>query len=111
MKNLPFFTTEHGVAALTLKEIPYQGKAYIKILETQDPEKLLEECVDFCCVIGAEEIFASGHPALEGVQMRAITPSARKLDDDVATVRFRLDPEKVLLFSKVDEKRIPCELK
>lgn len=66
MKNFPFFTTEHGVAALTLKEIPYQGKAYIKMLETQDPEKLLEECVDFCCVIGAEEIFASGHPALEG---------------------------------------------
>ena len=33
MKNFPFFTTESGVAALTLREIPYQGKAYIKILE------------------------------------------------------------------------------
>ena len=33
------------------------------------------------------------------------------MDEDVETVRFRLDPEKVLLFSKVDEKRIPCELK
>ena len=65
MKNFPFFTTEHGVAALTLREIPYQGKAYIKILNTQEPELLLQECVDFCRAVGAEEIFASGHDMLE----------------------------------------------
>ena len=65
MKNFPFFTTEYGVAALTLREIPYQGKAYIKILDTQEAELLLKECVDFCRMVGAEEIFASGHPALE----------------------------------------------
>ena len=62
-------------------------------------------------IMGRDVSVVAGHPALEGVQMRAITPSARKLDDDVATVRFRLDPEKVLLFSKADEKRIPCVLK
>ena len=65
MKNFPFFTTEHGVAALTLREIPYQGKAYIKILGTQEPELLLQECVDFCRAVGADEIFASGHDMLE----------------------------------------------
>ena len=65
MKNFPFFTTEFGVAALTLREVPYQGKAYIKILDTQEPELLLRECVDFSKVVGAEEIFASGHPCLE----------------------------------------------
>ena len=65
MKNFPFFTTEHGVAALTLREIPYQGKAYIKILDTQEPELLLKECVDFCRAVGAEKIFASGHDMLE----------------------------------------------
>ena len=65
MKNFPFFTTEYGVAALTLKEIPYQGKAYIKILDTQEPELLLKECLDFCRAVGAEEIFASGNPYLE----------------------------------------------
>ena len=64
MKNFPFFTTEFGVAALTLREIPYQGKAYIKLLDTQEPELLLKECVDFCCAVGAEEIFASGDPYL-----------------------------------------------
>ena len=65
MKNFPFFTTAFGIAALTLREIPYQGKAYIKILDTQEPEKLLKECVDFCCAVGADEIFASGDPCLE----------------------------------------------
>ena len=62
-------------------------------------------------IMGRDVSVVAGHPALEGVQMRAITPSARKLDDEVETVRFRLDPEKVLLFNKTDEKRIACELK
>ena len=65
MKNLPFFMTEFGVATLTLREIPYQGKAYIKILDTREPELLLGECRDFCRAVGAEEIFASGHIYLE----------------------------------------------
>ena len=65
MKNFPFFTTEFGVASLTLREIPYQGAAYIKILDTQEPEMLLKECVDFCRAVGAEKVFASGHPFLE----------------------------------------------
>ena len=62
-------------------------------------------------IMGRDVSVVAGHPALDGVQMRAITPSARKLDDEAETVRFRLDPEKVLLFSKADEKRIPCVLK
>ena len=61
--------------------------------------------------MGRDVSVVAGHPALDGVQMRAITPSARKLDDEAETVRFHLDPEKVLLFSKADEKRIPCVLK
>ena len=65
MKDFPFFVTQYGVAALTLREIPYQGKAYIKILETQEPEALLTECADFCRMVGAEEIYASGDSELE----------------------------------------------
>lgn len=65
MKNFPFFTTEFGVAALTLRELPYQGKAYIKILDSLEPELLLKECASFCSMVGAEEIFASGYPFLE----------------------------------------------
>ena len=62
-------------------------------------------------IMGRDVSVVAGHPTLEGVQMRAMTSAARKLDDEAETVRFRVDPEKVLLFSKADEKRIPCVLK
>ncbi len=61
-------------------------------------------------IMGRDVSVVAGHPALDGVQMRAMTAAARKLDDEAETVRFRVDPEKVLLFSKADEKRIACEL-
>ena len=65
MKDFPFFTTENGIASVTLKEIPYTKTAYIKILDTLHPERLVEECVGFCKMAGAEEIFGSNHPILE----------------------------------------------
>ena len=65
MKDIPVFTTEFGVACLVLKEIPYQGAAYITLQASQEPEKLLEECVGFCRACGAERIYATGHPILE----------------------------------------------
>ncbi|MGN0792872.1 MAG: ABC transporter ATP-binding protein [Aristaeellaceae bacterium] len=61
-------------------------------------------------IMGRDVSVVAGHPALEGVQLRAIDPSARRLEDDAKTVRFRLDPEKALLFGKDDEMRIPCTL-
>lgn len=65
MKDFPVFATEYGVASLVLKEIPYQGTAYITLQDSLEPEKLLEECTGFCRACGAEEIFASGHGCLE----------------------------------------------
>ncbi len=65
MKDFPFFTTEYGVASLTLKEIPYTRTAYIKIQDTMQPEKLLDECVGFCKMAGAEKIYGANHPFLE----------------------------------------------
>lgn len=65
MKDIPVFPTEFGVASLVLKEIPYQGAAYITIQSSQDPEQLLEECVGFCRACGAERFYATGHPCLE----------------------------------------------
>ena len=60
MRDLPFFTTEHGVASLTLNQIPYTKAAYIRIQEGVAPEELLSECADFCKAVGAERIFATG---------------------------------------------------
>ena len=66
MKDIPYFDTQYGVAALVLKEIPYQQAAYITVLEAWEPEQLLEECRCFCVMCGAEHIYATGHPCLEG---------------------------------------------
>lgn len=66
MKDFPVFTTAYGVASLILKEVPYQGTAYIIIRDSLEPEKLLHECVEFCSVCGADRIYATGHEFLEG---------------------------------------------
>lgn len=66
MKDLPVFTTEHGVASLILKEIPYQQTAYIIVRNSLEPEALARECADFCRACGAERIYAAGDSALEG---------------------------------------------
>lgn len=65
MKDFPVFPTDHGVASLILKEIPYRQEAYIRIQSAQEPELLLEECVSFCTACGAEKIYATGHDILE----------------------------------------------
>ncbi len=62
---MPVFTTEHGVASLVLREIPYRKRAHIKLQATQEPEALLAECVSFCRACGAEWIDAAGDPYLE----------------------------------------------
>ena len=61
MKDIPLFTTEFGIASLTLNEIPYSRKAYFRIQDSAQPEQFVEECRDFCRAVGAEEIYATGH--------------------------------------------------
>lgn len=64
MRNIPLFTTENGVASLTLQEIPYTSKAYIRIQDALLAEKLLGECVAFCRAAGARQVYATGHSCL-----------------------------------------------
>ena len=64
MRDIPLFTTEYGAAGLVLREIPYQGAAYVHIHSSQDPLNLLKECVSFCRAVGAERIYAKGHDCL-----------------------------------------------
>ena len=71
MKDMPGFTTENGVAGLTLREIPYTGRAYIRIWSSCQCAALLAECVDFCRVVGAKHIYAAGDPALETYPLHA----------------------------------------
>ena len=79
MKDIPVFTTENGVASLTLREIPYSRKAYFRIQLASDAASLIKECVDFCRAVGAEEIYATGDASLkdypvhtEILEMRAL---------------------------------------
>ena len=72
MKDFPIFTTEYGVASLVLREIPYRGEAFITIQDSQEPDKLLEECVSFCRVCGAEKIYARGNEYLERFPLHCI---------------------------------------
>lgn len=65
MRDIPVFTTEHGLASLILKEIPYRGVAYVRIQDSLDPEGLIGECISFCRAVGAEKIYATGHKWLE----------------------------------------------
>ncbi len=60
MKNIPLFSTELGVASLILREIPYTGKAYVRLQDSQTPEAFLQECADFCRGAGAELVYATG---------------------------------------------------
>lgn len=65
MRDIPFFTTQNGVAGLTLKEIPYTSCGYITLLDASDAGELLNECKAFCIAAGADKIYATGHPILE----------------------------------------------
>ncbi len=65
MKDIPFFTTENGVASLGLREIGPQGCAYVTLRSTVSPDALLEECIGFCRAVGASWVFAKGHGILE----------------------------------------------
>ncbi len=96
MKDIPFFTTEHGAASLVLREIPYRQLAYIKLLSSQEPRELLEECVGFCRACGAERIFAAGEDLPEGYPLHtAVVQMTRP--------RAGLEPTDACLFPVTEE--------
>lgn len=64
MRDIPVFTTSNGAASLRLREVPYKGVAFITLQDTLNPAELLQECIDFCKVVGASRIYATGHDFL-----------------------------------------------
>ena len=79
MKNIPLFTTMHGVASIILEGIPFNKTAYIRIQTSSDPALLCSDCIDFCRAAGAETIYAMGH-----------SPS-RKTMPDFTIIRMKRD--------------------
>ncbi|MDD6050091.1 MAG: ABC transporter ATP-binding protein [Clostridiales bacterium] len=99
-------------AILSVKDVPDQDvwcaiRPEGFLLDENGPMRCEKRGVE---IMGRDVSVVAGHPALEGVQLRAITVAARHLDDDASSVRFRVDPEKVLIFRKDDETRIPCDM-
>lgn len=72
MKDIPMFTTEFGVASLSLSEIPYRKEAYIRIQSVFDEKvmELLSECIGFCRVVGAETVYAGDYEGLTAYPLK-----------------------------------------
>ena len=64
MRDFPVFSTENGVGSLVLKEIPYNGAAYVTIHSSSFPTEFLNECVEFCRAVGARDVYAAGDDCL-----------------------------------------------
>lgn len=60
MKNIPVFSTENGIASITLDQIPYNQNAYIHMQDVSDFPEFVTECIGFCKAAGAEQIYATG---------------------------------------------------
>lgn len=65
MRDIPMFTTENGIAGLVVREIPYRGVGYITLHDSLQPDKLLQDCAEFCRSAGAKKLYATGHAYLQ----------------------------------------------
>ena len=90
------------------------GVADGKVIVGVRPEGFVpEEKGDLCCkllnveVMGRDVSVVSTHPAFQGAAIRAIVASDAAINREAETVRFRLKPNKVLLFDPETELRIP----
>jgi len=111
MRDFPIFTTDFGLASLTLKEIPYKKQAFICIRDVQEELfwEHLEECVSFCKMAGAEQVFAAGHEKLEQyplytsiLEMRGNTA----VDPEQVACLFPVTQETVAHWREVYNKRM-----
>ena len=62
-------------------------------------------------VMGRDVSVVSTHPAFQGAAIRSIIASDAGVNREAETVRFRLKPNKVLLFDPETEARIPFQVK
>lgn len=79
MKDFPVFATDSGISSLILREIPYRQEAYIHIQDVQ-PDGFrdhLHECISFCRMAGAEQIYAKGHELLDRWPLHAVVYEMR----------------------------------
>lgn len=101
MKDIPIFTGYEGIASLILRQIPYNGTAFVLIRSVfGTTEALIRECAEFCHAAGAETVCYGGDGDFSGREVyahvieRTIRRSA--LPKTAAVARPAADPNEWL---------------
>lgn len=92
MRNIPVFTTEYGVASLILESVAMRKEAYVRIQSSLDPEKLLQECKEFCVACGAEYVYATGHEFLTTFPLHTVIVEMKAPKDSIGETDAALFP-------------------
>lgn len=92
MRNIPYFTTEYGIASLVLKEIPYRNTAYVRLQSVLDLDKLVEECNAFCRSAGADNVYATGYEGLDKYPCHTVIQCMRCAKDNLSDTDACLFP-------------------
>lgn len=100
-----------GQPAMDVPGAP-DGKVFVGIRPEgfePDPAGAVTCGLDRVEVLGRDTSMVCTHPACQAASLRAIVPSGQEADPRSATVRFRLRPEKVFLFHRETEERVPFD--
>lgn len=109
MKDFPVFTTQYGAASLVLKEIPYRETAYVIIRDSLEPEKLAEECAQFCRACGAERVYVKGDGKLQNYPLHTIVYEMRgesRVDESQVESLFPVTSETVSEWRRICNERM-----
>lgn len=109
MKDIPMFTTEYGIASLTLSQIPYRQTAYIQVQTVYDGKlvDLIAECRGFCRAVGAETVFwtaadVDDEPHSQIIEMRG----RAEPDPDMIESLFPVTEQTVAQWRKIHNERM-----
>ena len=100
-----------GQPAMDVPGAP-DGKVFVGIRPEgfePDPAGAVTCGLDRVEVLGRDTSMVCTHPACQAASLRAIVPSGQEADPRSATVRFRLRPDKVFLFHRETEERVPFD--
>ena len=100
-----------GQPAMDVPGAP-DGKVFVGIRPEgfePDPAGTVTCGLDRVEVLGRDTSMVCTHPACQAASLRAIVPSGQEADPRSATVRFRLRPDKVFLFHRETEERVPFD--
>lgn len=92
LRNIPLFTTDNGIASITLEEIPYRKEAYIVIQSCCSLNALLVECVQLAKAAGAERIYATGHLDLRRYTLHTEIWEMERDNDLIPAAGLHLEP-------------------